>query len=531
MTISSTTIAPRWIFVGDTVELSSSISLTSTRARYQLTEKPTESQLPLTDSAKPVYLIPKGHFACTFSPDSEGKYTIQIDEERVTPNAPHYSNDDDSVGVESVTPVSITTVYVFVGAEYKRQIGIAPDMVTLTFNSQGRAGPTYGALTYAAIPVKCPQLGGAVTDRAKNAVKDTNVVLATKAIGGMVGPYSYSGTDELIPWDSVIDSDPITSFAWLLAKFRLHIFAPVSGPLKIHDSVPDTTNVISVSPAVVGNTLSLIIALDALLLAVQAHFQMVAGVHLNVDTLHDMSAYPVLGVGATLSQAIARAAILYPLIIGHMMTSVQTPDGDYTTDQVHLDAADFVNGDTPLVITNESAAVDAANLLVTRYNLHRVKLTEGSNPYHLSTTGAGFIGDRPRTMSQFPAGVNELMDAFQAHCLNVNHAAGGAENYHLSIDYGGRMDDLPRAAPSDIETAMNLFEILIARMMTHFGKGADVHGETVAVIRSSWQQDQSGIGAINAAFQDALQAANPSVVPGDMLGSTMFTMLGGCKKG
>lgn len=530
MAISSVSVSPRYAFPSDVVSLHAVITV-GNRCRFQLTAKPLLSNLDLYDASKANWLTSKGALDGEFTPDVDGVFTVTAVEETVIANPKHYSTHGSvggSIGVETITTVGTQAVSVLVGAVLTRAIGITPDTMLITTHAHcakhaGFAPSTYGVLTYYADQSRCAQLSEPTTDRARIAMQDATVATNLAAIGGSISATAYSGTSDAIDFTSVIDPTPLASIGWLISVFNQHV---VPTPLECHH-LTDVANTITAGAAVVGNLATLIALLDDLLATINAHMATFGGVHNDADTLYTMP-WSALGGGASLAQAIARAAAMAPYVQGHFKYTIMALD---TTAHVHHGAGDYLDPLITTIATDDTTACAVANDMATKYELHRLidVVTAG---YHAIAGGSDslFQGDRPRTMAQLPAAVNELMAAFQDHCLNVEHTTGTPTVYHTELDYGGRTDDLPRAAAGDIQTALNLYEMLLPRIMAHFALGGSTHAVAVDVANSAWYRQNRGVGKITEAFQAAMQTASPTVPAGENNAVAWMTMIGGFKK-
>lgn len=511
----------------------SAVVTVGNRCRFQLTAKPLLSELDLYDASKANWLTSKGALDGEFTPDVDGVYTITAVEETVAANPKHYSTHGStggSIGVETITTVGTQAVTVLVGAVLQRVIGVIPD--TMIFKAYvhcathaGFAPTTYGALSYYADQSRCPSLSEPTTDRARIAMQDTTVASELATLGGSINATHYTGTSDAIDYITMIDITPLDSIGWAISVFNDHLD---QNPLEIHHVAGDAGNAIVAADAAVGNLASQKALINDLLAKVQAHLSTGGTFHDNADTIFDMSAITALGGGATLADCIAKANQICPYIWGHMMQTILALDA---VARVHKGAGDWKNPLTAIVCTNEATMVAMINDAKAKYTLHRAEATLGA--YHAIFPGGVttcFQGDRPRTVAQIPAAITELLGAFQDHCLNIEHTTGTSTGYHTQIDYGGKTDDLPRAAAGDIETALNLFEILIPRMMDHFGKGAPTHAITVDVANSDWYRQNRGVGKITAAFEAALKTSSPSTPSGENTAVAWMTMLGGFKK-
>jgi len=513
---------------GQELVFTATCSTAGNEVQFRVTQIPIGSTIELWDEGKKNWLPSAGSTTTArFTPDVKGLYYIDAVEIQVKENLPTFSNMGSVNGYTGIVQRSEVgspeSCVLEVGTTLKRTIGIQPHTCTLTLRNGSDSqslitSGTDGVVTYYADHVGCPRLSEPSDPIADMAMRDSNVCDFVATIGGTHGLYTYSGSQKVIDWADVIDSDPLTSIGWLNLAINSHIRSYV---MWIH-SAADTVNVVTAADPTVGDATSQITSINDIRTQLLAHFAQTStpDSHEHADTTSGISIGAALAPGASLTLRLERANQINAAYNLHRIKTYQTlvQPSAYTT-VVHSVGADGSGDDQNASIANsattESELVSLLVTLKSAYESHRATaaILGGGTFYHNMAGDADNTWEDtlPTDIVSYTRTVNGLLDVLGDHVLNIKHSDGTSETYHNEPDYENRTDSLPRAADGDMATAVALHEILVWLFMRHIRTSGRVH--QINNNLGSWETDQSGVGYIATAFYGAVVASDATTVP------------------
>ncbi|MFA4900900.1 MAG: hypothetical protein WC563_15385 [Brevundimonas sp.] len=550
MAITSTTRDVRYPAPGDKVTLNC-VYTVGNRFRTKLTNKPIDSALETYEAAKENYLVGN-----TITPDVVGCYTVTFVEETSTIPVPHFSNDTGAGQcVEVVTAVATSAHAITVAGKVKRQIGFAPDDVTLELYAtvdDFAGGTTGGALTRYTDATRSPRLTNPGGDAAKIAMATDYVARHVAEIGGYgnetalstVKSYKYGDrTDQIAPVMSYLrieDATILESFAWTIVRLNEHT---QNVGIAVHNVI-DAANVITSPVGVVGDEPSQRILLNETLVDLAAHAAIGGGgAHANADTVCTgwCALYAPLPNPSTVQERIDRTLVLFDLMDEHMtrtqiLVTAQVP-------YVHRDAADeHLDYDAYYPPHDETTAVACMNHMRTRFgctgapaateHLGRAVITAA---YHNIPGGwDSYYGDTmPSDSAGLIVGVRKALQVFQAHVTNIEFTSGVTVLYHAAAggvtatpDWGSRSDVIP--GPSDYVGAINALEALNWLLALHSNNGTPTHSMRYQGV---WKKRARGIEAIHHAFRTAVTYTGTTVGAAENAAYARLIVGGGFSKG
>ena len=530
-------------FVGQTVTINAEISV-GNRYRCKLISKPFDSAIELFDDARDNYIVRN-----RFTPDVAGRYYFTICEETVGANPPRFSNDlglatghaapGEVRGVESVALVSSLAFTVTVGERVTRELGIAPDTVTLegwthTLRDSGAgsfpdplANEDGGLITHYIDSTKSPRLLKADTTPAQIAAQSVAVAEAVRDIGGAISTSYVYGTrygedHAIMPWNRIA-FDPIVEFGWTAQRFNTHIVANAIG---VHTAA-DVTNTLTDA---VGAPLATQIAfLNAAVTAFTGHVQLVGAgpCHAAADTLTLADIPAALAAGSTQEECIDRTNLLWWILDEHLTRIWPAHTSTLAAAAVHPAGDARLNDVTYPLAIDATTAVSRQGAIKSLYGNHIARTGYTMGPYHanVATSAEQYTDALPDNRDAYVAAVGVLYDKLRAHLGNMS-AAGVSTAYHTAID--NTLSALRDGKPSSFEEAVKYHETINWILATHAFKGAPVHQ---ASYPCGWRPTVHGIEAVHHAYRTELLSAAATVPPNEVYASSKLVMLGGFKKG
>ena len=536
-----------WPFVGDTVKLST-VGTVGQRTRYRLTGKPDASAMALFDVKLQNYNI-----TGQFTVDADGTYTIVADDEKVSVNVPHYSNQGGpglNTGGETYSIDTSTTYTLHVGRVLEREIGISPHTCTIQVHAHNGTD----VLTESAGADLCPTLINPSGDVASMAIQSTEVK-AVMALWGGIG-WTGASTAQTEAWTQIAWASPYAQLQNLVAAFAAHIFTKTG---EVHNG-NTATHVITKANAVPGAGLAgLIDLLNDLLIQIESHrlqfnntYNAGTNGHQTPDDVNTglSGVFPLVFGIAVQGDCDIRANLIKSVYNAHVKqiypSTGYTPilSGPYM-DTVHGDGRAGGGGGFCPTIASQAAGIDVcstvnasnnatccalANALKVSYMLHqsRNNLTNalayhGLDPNDGTGSKVWWLQYLQTTTQGYIDGVARLMDAMDLHFANKDD--DGAETlWHTGPDTSNWLSQFPR--PATFQDAIRSHELCQSRFYSHLAAGGVVHPRTTNSAGATALIPYSGVGLIQEMFLQWCWAP-PTVPPGQQTGVANLVTVGG----
>lgn len=522
MAITSTQRDIRYPSPGDKVTITA-VYTQGNRFRCRLINRPVDSALEVYTPAKDNYLTGN-----TITPDVVGCYVVEVVEESVANPVPRFSNDRGSGQcIETITPIASSTHYITVVGRVTRQIGFAPDDVTLECYATTDdfasifLSPASGVLTRYTDAVRCPRLINPGSDRAKLAAAHASVARWVAEIGGYGNASALSGVasfkygdraDQVLPivaHDAVVDADVLDSFAWLINRMNDHIEEQA---VRIHGAA-DAANVVTAADAVAGDEPSQRLLLNDIRATLAAHVAIGGGgAHANADSIAvpKLAALAPLPAGSTPQQRITRTVQLFDILDAHLTRVWISLAGTLVHDTT---GDNHMSYSTLYPAFDDASVVAAANAMKVEYNLHRQRVVVLAALYHNipGTSTSTYNDAMPTDRTGFVTAVRTALQVWQSHVSNIEHTSSADVAFHSDgvdpyPDFGSRTDVIP--GPSDYTGALNAMEALTWCMSRHVALGVPTHG---AQYPGRIAIRPYGIEAIHHAFRRAVTDTSMAV--------------------
>lgn len=540
MAITNITRDVRYPSVGDKVTIKCLFTAgTGKRFRCRLIDKPIDSALVVYTAANDTWLTNN-----QITPDVVGRFRVELVEELVVNPVPTFSNDlGAGQCIETISTVDTDSHYMTVMGKVKRQIGFAPDDVTLEAYTAtddfapSFLSPTSGVLTRYTDATRCPKLTNPGSDIAKIAAAYDTIARQVAEIGGYgnesaasgVASYKYGDRADqilpIIPETSLADSAILTSFAWMINRMNDHIEEQA---VMIHGA-PDA-NEVTAADAVAGDEPSQRLLLNDILTILSAHVAIGGGgVHNTADTIATaaLAGLAALPNPSTLAQRIARANALFDIMDDHFTQVFLALDP--ASGIVHDTTGDnHMSYSTLYPVWNDATVVACANAMKVQYNLHRVRVVLLAALYHAipGDVHCTYNDAMPVDSAGFIAGVRKALQVWQAHVTNIEFDSGATIVYHTAADFGSRTDVIP--GPSDYAGAINAMEALNWTISKHASLGVPTHGYQQA---GRIKIRPYGVEAIHHAFRTGVTYTGMTVGNVENAAYARLIMGGGFSKG